>query len=243
MNPGRDPRPGNGPGSPAETYDTIAEAFDATRERPWPFVTAFLERLPPGAGPLLDLGCGNGRHLEVAISGGRPCLGVDVSPRLLAIAHGRAPSAALVLGDARSLPLRSGTVGSIIAIAVIHHLRGEEERAGAVREMARVARPGAPLLVSVWALDDPQVARRAKARPLAGGEEADLLVPWRAPGGPPTERYFRALGLDELVVMVEGAGMRVVSARDEGANHVVEALVPGPWATPAGDGETIIYDM
>lgn len=226
MNPGPDPSPGRGPGSPADTFDCIAEAFDATRDRPWPFVGAFVEGLAPGEGPLLDVGCGNGRHLEQAAATGMACMGVEASPRLAAIAHRRVPSAVVVVGDARELPLREGAAGSIIATALLHHLRAGEDRERAAGEMARVARPGARVLTSVWALDDPDVAARARARGLPGGEDADLLVPWRAPGGPHVERYYRAIGLGELASLLEAAGLRLVAVHDEGANHVVEALAP-----------------
>jgi SAM-dependent methyltransferase len=213
-----------------ETFDEIAHAFDATRSRPWPFVEDWLgtERDRRAPGPVLDVGCGNGRHLQVAASMGLPCLGVDASPALVSIARTRLPAdAGLLVGDARALPLRRGAAGSVMAVALLHHVRGEAGRRVAAEELHRVAAPGARGLVSVWALDDPAVANRARARPVPGGAEGDLLVPWRAPGGPALDRYYRAIGLEELVGLLGGAGLSVERTFREGANHVVLFLRRG----------------
>jgi len=206
------------------TFDAIAEAFDATRATPWPFVKDWLAGLGPLGTPVLDVGCGNGRHLALAATMGLWGLGVDVSPRMLAIARQRVPEGTgLVAGDARLLPLPDGLAGAAMAVAMLHHVPEAEGRQGVMGEMARVARPGAPVLVSVWALDDPEVAGRARARADPQGDGRDLLVPWRAVEGSHVDRYYRVIGLAELVDLVARAGLAVVRAWDAGPNHVVQA--------------------
>ncbi len=209
------------------TFDSIAEAFDATRSRPWPFVTEWLEGLGPRRGLLLDVGCGNGRHLEVAADLGHPVLGIDLSHRLLEMAGRRAPPGkGLLLADARELPLAAGSAGAVLAVAVLHHIEREGGRLQAAAEVRRVLAAGGEALVSVWALDDPEVASRARASPVEGGDGADLLVPWRAPGGPEVDRYLRAITPEELRGLLVTAGLEVVRAWDEGANHVAHARRP-----------------
>lgn len=61
-------------------YDSIAPHFSHTRHHPWPQVTDFLRALPAGA-LVADVGCGNGKYLDVDP---RLCLvGVDRSVPLL----------------------------------------------------------------------------------------------------------------------------------------------------------------
>jgi SAM-dependent methyltransferase len=177
-----------------------------------------------GVGPLLDVGCGNGRHLELAAQRGIPGIGVDVSAELLRIARGRLGDGAdLILADASDLPVVDASVGGAMTIAVLHHIRSEEMRRGAASELHRVLVPGGRLLVSTWALDDPTIAERAGARSEPGGEDGDLLVPWRAPGGPKVDRYYHALTLDGLTGLIRDAGLEVIVSTDREANHVVEA--------------------
>ena len=183
------------PDSAGNTFDRIAEAFDATRASPWPFVKDWLAGLGPIGTPLVDVGCGNGRHLTLAATLGK-----------------RGPAGTgLVTGDARQLPLPDNVAAAVIAVAMLHHVPTEEGRRAVASELKRIALPGGPVLVSVWALDDPEVAARARARPDPDGDPRDLLVPWRAVEGSPVDRFYRVIGL------------AVVRAWDVGPNHVVHA--------------------
>ena len=213
-----------GPGDVGETFDTIAEAFDATRANPWPFVGEWLSGLGPLATPLVDVGCGNGRHLALAATLGIWGMGVDISTRLLSLARGRVGAGAgLVAGDARHLPVPDNVAAAVMAVAMLHHVPDGEDRRAVAAELRRIALPGAPVLVSVWALDDPEVAGRARAVVDPQGDGRDLLVPWRAVEGSQVDRYYRVIRLPELADLLAGAGLAVVRAWDSGPNHVVHA--------------------
>lgn len=234
-------------GDPSRTgegaFDRIAREFDLARDRPWEFVVDWLRGLECPPGPLLDLGCGNGRHMQLAGSMGYECVGVDASAEMLAAARRRlGPAARLVRGDARAVPLGPMAASVVLCVAVVHHIRDGRDRAGAVLEVARALRPGGHALFSVWALDDPGVAARARARPEAagggggggcsGGDGRDLLVPWGASPGGPVDRYYRAIGTGELAALCGGAGLEVAWAGERGANHVVSARRPLDWRCP-----------
>ena len=215
-----------------ETFDDIAHAFHATRSSPWPFVQGWLEEQSArlGHGPVvLDVGCGNGRHLRTASDLGLTCLGVDASSALLTIARSVLPGeVGLIAGDARSLPIGGGVVGAVLAVALLHHVPEEDGRRMVAEELHRVAAPGAHGLVSVWALDDPEVADRARARPVPGCPDGDLFVPWRLPGGLlAVDRYYRRIGLEELADLMEKAGFAVERRLHEGTNHVVHVVHQG----------------
>jgi hypothetical protein len=114
-----------------------------------------------------------------------------------------------------------------MAVAMLHHVPEEAGRRMVADELGRIALPGAPVLVSVWALDDPEVAGRAGARADPQGGSGDLLVPWRAVEGSHVDRYYRVIGLGELTDLLAGAGLAVVRAWDSGPNHVVHARKTG----------------
>lgn len=50
--------------SPRSVYSSIAPHFSATRFKPWPLVSNFLDTLPPGSIGV-DVGCGNGKYLHL----------------------------------------------------------------------------------------------------------------------------------------------------------------------------------
>jgi SAM-dependent methyltransferase len=212
------------PERPGDTFDTIAEAFDATRANPWPFVAEWLAGLGPLGTPLVDVGCGNGRHLALAATMGIWGMGVDLSTRLLDLARARVPAGTgLVAGDARALPVPDNVAAAVMAVAMLHHVPDEAGRRTVAGELRRIALPGAPVLVSVWALDDPEVAQRAGARVDPEGDGRDLLVPWRAVEGSHVDRYYRVITLAELTDVMATGGLAVVRAWDSGPNHVVQA--------------------
>jgi SAM-dependent methyltransferase len=109
---------------------------------------ALLPRLAPLSGtpaaPILDLGCGDGRHLEYLQAAGHATVGVDLSPHLLAVAQRRRPgSGPLVRGDMRRLPFADGAFAAVLSLFTAFGYFGPPEQNGApVREIARVLQPG-----------------------------------------------------------------------------------------------------
>ena len=114
-----------------------------------------------GAGPVLELGCGNGKTLKPLMAAGVEAVGLDVSWNILS----RLPrAAAVVLGDAVSLPFRDGSFSAVIDIHCTGHL-GASGRAIAARECLRVLRPGGHLVVERLTPDD---LRASQGTPVEG---------------------------------------------------------------------------
>jgi SAM-dependent methyltransferase len=93
---------------------------------------------------LLDLGCGAGRHAFEALRRGARVVGWSATTR----------------GDATRLPFPDGSFDRIIAAEVLEHIPDD---GAAIRELARVLRPGGTMAVTVpawlaericWALSD-----------------------------------------------------------------------------------------
>jgi SAM-dependent methyltransferase len=95
----------------------------------------------------LDVGCGSGRWAAQVARRGFEVVAVDASPAALRVATRVAPLAQVVQGSAVELPLRDASVDFAFSLGVLHHL---PDTAGALREVHRVLRPGAPFLVYLY---------------------------------------------------------------------------------------------
>lgn len=142
-------------------------------------VLSFVDRLPlPEPCATLDAGCGSGRMLD-ELAGRGPVRGVDANPAAVAAAARRGHGAHVAeLGE---VPFEEGSFDLILCLDVLEHL---EDDVRGLRELARVARPGAQLLLTVpayprlWSSHDEAAGhrRRYTARTL---RTALAASPWR----------------------------------------------------------------
>lgn len=115
---------------------------------------AMLALMPPRLDGLcvVDAGCGSGRYLRHAMARGATTLvGIDLSGAMLARASAvfdeSAPTTrvALARGDLAAMPLPDGCADIVLCGLAVGHLPA---LAPVLREFARIARPGATLVVS-----------------------------------------------------------------------------------------------
>ena len=93
--------------------------------------------------PILDAGCGTGLNLRHLPPGST---GVDINPRNVALVQRRLPDHSVVQGDVEALPFADGSFGTVLCTEVIEHI---PDASAALREFARVLRPGGVLIGSV----------------------------------------------------------------------------------------------
>jgi len=128
-----------------------------------------------------------------------------LAPAQLARMAARADAAERVRlfpADARRLPFRDGGFDAATAVSVLEHIRGDGDIV-AMREMARVVRPGGLIALSV-----PMGARAAE-------QEADASCPYfirRYDAGTLAERLIRAVGASSVAVRYFGEGRVPYSA-------------------------------
>jgi len=105
--------------------------------------------IPAGA-TALDVGCGAGREAIFLAQQGFKTIGVDASPKALAIAAARAVEAGVSVdwrcADVRALPLENNTVDFVNDRGCFHHFGDDDSRAYA-REIGRVLKRGGCFLL------------------------------------------------------------------------------------------------
>lgn len=98
---------------------------------------------------VLEVACGRGGFVRELARAGARVTGCDFSLAALRIAAGKLPAgnghAALVQGDAQTLPFADGAFDMVISCETIEHLPDVQS---ALREMHRVTRPGGRLLLT-----------------------------------------------------------------------------------------------
>ncbi|MBE1609328.1 class I SAM-dependent methyltransferase [Actinopolymorpha pittospori] len=139
-------------------YVAENRAFFAARAATWDtkfgdnmpaYAAAVVEADLPYGGVVVDVGCGTGRALPAlreAVGSEGSVIGLDLTPQMLAVAksYGRARQAALVLADARRLPLPDGAADAVFAAGLLMHLPSTET---GLAELARVTRSGGRLVL------------------------------------------------------------------------------------------------
>ena len=157
----------------------------------------FLEGAFSGvSGPLLDAGCGTGRHLVPLYARDYRVVGVDISPAMLGVARASLTQAglagALVRGDLRSLPFGPVFGGILCLDSPLALILGEDGLAAALAALHRSLRPGGVLVAEVF--------------DYLGTLGAELIAPWTgsfpAPRGQiairESHRFDRSAGIWEM---------------------------------------------
>ncbi|MEO5821168.1 MAG: class I SAM-dependent methyltransferase [Vicinamibacteraceae bacterium] len=158
------------------TYDVVAPRYlEKARDRGAlrPHLDAFVAALTPGS-RVVDLGAGPGFDTALLVGRGLRAIGIDFSLGMLRAGVGESPGARLQ-GDARRLPVATGSMEGVWANASLLHL-GREDALRALADVRRILRPGGILFVSVKAGDGAatETARYGLPRFFQYWSDADL---------------------------------------------------------------------
>ena len=100
-------------------------------------------------GPVLDLTCGNGRHMAAFAEAGVSMVGMDLSMFLLEAASNRkAAEGRVVNADMRAVPICRSSVGGVLSMFTsFGYFETDEENASVFGEVATILRPGGRFLL------------------------------------------------------------------------------------------------
>lgn len=166
------------------SYDTIADAY-AEQFSDWAGVHTFDRALIAGFAelvrergrePVADVGSGPGGVTARLHALGVPVFGVDVSPRMVALARRAHPELRFHVGSMTSLDLPDGTLGGIAALYSIIHVP-DDQLPVAFAEFRRVLAPGGYLLLA-FQYDEETDRLHLDER---FGQEISLDYFWRTP--------------------------------------------------------------
>ncbi|WP_304047182.1 demethylmenaquinone methyltransferase [Jatrophihabitans endophyticus] len=207
------------PGEVARMFDGVARRYDLTNtvlsfglDRYWRRATRDLLGAEPGC-VVLDLAAGTGVSTAELRRGGADAVACDFSLGMLRAGRRARPDVTFVAGDATHLPFADASVD---AATISFGLRNVVDVPAALRELARVVRPGGRLVICEFSRPTfapfrfvylnylmralPWIARRVSSNADAYVYLAESIRAW------PAQR--------ELVTMVADAGWTSVAYRN-----------------------------
>jgi demethylmenaquinone methyltransferase/2-methoxy-6-polyprenyl-1,4-benzoquinol methylase len=184
----------------ARRYDLVNDVLSLGQDRIWRRATAAAVDAGPGE-LVLDLGAGTGTSTDAFTTLGARAIACDFSLGMLrtgvrrrggsGLSGGGVRGVTFVAGDALRLPFADGVFD---AVSISFALRNVSDTAAALREMLRVARPGARLVICEFSRPTirsfdlvytqylmkllPQVARAASSNPESYEYLAESIRAW-----------------------------------------------------------------
>jgi SAM-dependent methyltransferase len=152
---------------------------------------------------LLDAGCGAGLLALLASLRGAQVTAVDAATSLLAIVRERIPAADVREADLEALPFADASFDAATAVNSVFYAA---DMAAAMRELARVVRPGGWVVITAWGPPD-----RCEILADLFSKVAPLMPPLPPGNAPAHPGALSQPG--ELAAVLERAGLRAV---DEG---------------------------
>jgi SAM-dependent methyltransferase len=222
---------------PSESFQIPLEAAELYEAA---FVPGFFAQWAPllcdaaGVGPgheVLDVACGTGIVARTAAERVGPAgrvVGVDLNEAMLTVARRVAPQLEWRQGDVAALPMPAAAFDRVLCQMALMFF---PDRTAALREMARVARPGATVGLLVPSRLELQPAFRPLLEMIAGhaGPDARSLL----------STYFVCGDQEEMLATVKGAGLAApdVSTFEGiyGAPTVADAVRTEIDSTPLGE--------
>ena len=111
-----------------------------------------LPELDPGS-QVLEVGCGNGKTLDAMARKDWRLVAIDVSPTAVEMSRKRLPEVEFHVADVRALPFTGESFDAAFIFHIVGHLL-IEGRSKAVKELARVVRPGGCVFFRCFSVED-----------------------------------------------------------------------------------------
>jgi SAM-dependent methyltransferase len=189
-----------------EGYDRIAERYlewarTGRAEERARYTSVLLDELPRGA-RVLDLGCGAGVPTTQQLAQRFEVTGVDLSAHQLALARQNVPQAQFIQADITQLDLPPGSFDGVAAFYSLIHVP-REEQPDLLQDIASWLRPGGLFVATMG------------VRSIKADFAEDYLG---------TPMYWSGFDSETNRRLVEEAGFRIISAREETAAEFDESV-------------------
>ena len=218
-----------------QDYNRIAHHFSKTRSYIWKDLEYFL-KFVSDKDRVLDLGCGNGRLLEIFKYKSINYIGIDSSKKLIKIARkswtshvqsriqlaSDVQSIKFAVANALNLPFGENYFDKIFSIAVLHHIPSKKFRLKFLKEAKRVLKDNGLLILTVWNLwkEKPikkclnsgfkQFKRFLRLDGKSKLDFKDIFYPWKNQKGEIlAQRYIHCFTIRELKKLAQKAGFRI----------------------------------
>jgi ubiquinone/menaquinone biosynthesis C-methylase UbiE len=209
------------------TYDTISENWETKRQFFWKPVVDFTQSFTNKEKlHFLDLGCGGGRHLELAVKSGflqKNCLGSDISKGQLKTVISKGFKT--LKCDFTCIPVENESFDSVACIAAFHHLLNRDLQVKALKEFRRILKVGGRILISNWFPDKDFVEKQVSKEKFVfdQGDDKKVRVTYDL-DGKKLDRFYYLFDEDELDRFFVAAGFKIISKEYFKGNlyHILE---------------------
>lgn len=189
-----------------DDYNHIAPDFANTRVNIWPEIAVLFDYIRKND-KVLDLGCGNGRFVNIIKERGGEYFGTDVSFGLIDIAKKNYPNDSFQATEPLKLPFGDNYFDVIYSIAVLHHIPSKDFRLEFLQEARRVLKAGGIFVLTVWKPKDKHWGIFGLLR---GMDFGDVIEKWF--GNNKGERYFHCFTEVELTRLLRQADFEILKS-------------------------------
>jgi ubiquinone/menaquinone biosynthesis C-methylase UbiE len=198
-----------------DTWNKISISFDSKRSQPWRECLDFIENLK-NTNVIMDMGCGNGRHLIPSAERSKFVIGFDLSRELLNIAKKKTAQKNLknvdfIHGDAAHIPVKNNYFDAILYVAALHNIPSREKRIQSLREMKRIMKKQATALVTVWSRWQDKYRKefiKKWFKRTKNLEFGDIEIDWKLEKQA-IPRFYHLYGKKELEDDIKTAGLKI----------------------------------
>ncbi len=131
-----------------QSYNKIAKLWSFSRQIVWADLELFQKHIKPGF-KILDLGCGNGRLLELLVKEKVEYLGIDHSQGMIKQARQNYPQHSFRVSDWPGADWPENEFDLVFCVAVLNHIPQKKQKEF-LRAVNRTLKPGGKLLMTNW---------------------------------------------------------------------------------------------
>jgi len=181
--------------SQKKVWNNLAEEWNKEKQNPIKRVVSFLSKQQ---GNVLDFGSGAGRHLT-KIKNGKMYL-IDFSKEMIELAKKKSKikkiSTKLFVADMTKLPFKNNFFDSAICTSSLHCIKGKSNKEKAVKELFRVLKSKAQVIVTVYNKDSKQFKTSPKEK----------FLRWKNK----EMRYYYIFNEKEIHELFEECGFKII---------------------------------